>query len=226
MSALIAMIEVRDVYKRYRAAASAGWVLEGVSFSIPKKSRVALIGANGAGKSTLLRLIGGTDQPDRGQVARHCRVSWPLGLAGGFQGSLSGRQNTKFVCRIHGAGASISAAQAFVREYSGLDGAFDAPVKTYSSGMRSRLAFALSLAFDFDMYLVDELTAVGDTAFRRKSQKAFEDLAGRAGLVMVSHSESTLRGFCDAAVWLHRGRAQWFDSVDEALRRYRESIPA
>lgn len=226
MTALIEMIEVRDVYKRYRSAASAGWVLEGVSFSIPAKSRVALIGANGAGKSTLLRLIGGIDQPDRGNIARHCRVSWPLGLAGGFQGSLSGSQNTKFVCRIHGAGASIAAKQAFVREYSGLDGAFDAPVKTYSSGMRSRLAFALSLAFDFDMYLVDELTAVGDTAFRRKSQKAFEDLAGRAGLVMVSHSESTLRNFCDAAVWLHRGRAHWFDSVDEALRRYRESIAA
>ncbi|MEM5276143.1 ABC transporter ATP-binding protein [Cupriavidus taiwanensis] len=220
------MIEITDVHKRYRTAHGSKWVLKGVSLCIPPKSRVALIGANGAGKSTLLRLVGGIDQPNSGRIERNCRVSWPLGLSGGFQGSLSGRQNTKFVCRIHGISDGLADKLEFVREFSELNDAFDEPVKTYSSGMRSRLAFAMSLAFDFDTYLVDELTAVGDAAFKRKSQKAFEDLAGRAGLVMVSHSESTLKNFCQAAVWLHQGRAHWFDSVEEALREYRESITA
>ncbi|MDK3023788.1 ABC transporter ATP-binding protein [Cupriavidus taiwanensis] len=220
------MITITDVHKRYRTTQGSRWVLRGVTLKIPQKSRVALIGANGAGKSTLLRLVGGIDQPNRGSIIRNCRVSWPLGLTGGFQGSLSGRQNTKFVCRIHGVRGALAETLEFVHAFSELRDAFEDPVKTYSSGMRSRLAFAMSLAFDFDTYLVDELTAVGDAAFKRKSQKAFEDLAGRAGLVMVSHSESTLKNFCQAAVWLHQGQAHWFDSVDEALRAYRDSIPA
>ena len=220
------MIAITDVHKRYRTTRGSKWVLRGVTLRLPQKSRVALIGANGAGKSTLLRLVGGIDQPNRGSIVRNCRVSWPLGLSGGFQGSLSGRQNTKFVCRIHGIHGALAEKLEFVREFSELHDAFEDPVKTYSSGMRSRLAFAMSLAFDFDTYLVDELTAVGDTAFKRKSQKAFEDLAGRAGLVMVSHSESTLKNFCQSAVWLHQGQAHWFDSVEEALRAYRDSIPA
>ncbi|RWA46583.1 polysaccharide/polyol phosphate ABC transporter ATP-binding protein [Cupriavidus sp. UYMSc13B] len=221
------MIEVRDVYKRYRGEPGAHWVLNGVSFRIPRSGRLALIGANGAGKSTLLRLVGGIDQPNRGVVLRNCRVSWPLGLSGGFQGSLTGAQNARFVCRIHGVpDDQLDEKVRFIQEFSELGSAIDAPVRTYSSGMRSRLAFALSLAFDFDTYLVDELTAVGDLAFRRKSQKAFEDLAARAGLVMVSHSDSTLRSFCQSAIWLHHGRAHWFDSVDDALREYKESVAA
>ncbi|SPA22886.1 Polysialic acid transport ATP-binding protein [Cupriavidus taiwanensis] len=220
------MIAITDVHKRYRTTRGSKWVLRGVTLRLPQKSRVALIGANGAGKSTLLRLVGGIDQPNRGSIVRNCRVSWPLGLSGGLQGSLSGRQNTKFVCRIHGIHGALAEKLEFVREFSELHDAFEDPVKTYSSGMRSRLAFAMSLAFDFDTYLVDELTAVGDAAFKRKSQKAFEDLAGRAGLVMVSHSESTLKNFCQSAVWLHQGQAHWFDSVEEALRAYRDSIPA
>jgi capsular polysaccharide transport system ATP-binding protein len=220
------MIEIIDVHKRYRTAQGSRWVLRGLSFAIPARSRVALIGANGAGKSTLLRLLGGTDQPSRGRIVRGCRVSWPLGLTGGFQGSLSGRQNTRFVCRIHGEQQALDDKTAFVHAFSELGDAFDEPVRGYSSGMRSRLAFALSMAFDFDTYLVDELTAVGDAAFRRKSSQAFGELAGRAGLIMVSHSESTLREFCQAGIWLHQGVAQWFDTVDEALARYRESVSA
>ncbi|WP_116321102.1 ABC transporter ATP-binding protein [Cupriavidus sp. P-10] len=220
------MIEIRDIHKRYRSSHGSRWVLKGVTFNIPPRCRLALIGANGAGKSTLLRLVGGIDQPNQGRIVRNCRVSWPLGLSGGFQGSLSGRQNTKFVCRIHGVNGDLAEKLEFVREFSELNDAFDDPVKTYSSGMRSRLAFAMSLAFDFDTYLVDELTAVGDASFKGKSQKAFEDLADRAGLVMVSHSESTLRNFCQSGVWLHQGRAHWFDSVDDALKAYRESIAA
>ncbi|WP_420994144.1 ABC transporter ATP-binding protein [Cupriavidus sp. 30B13] len=218
------MIRIAGLHKRYRGAPADGWVLRDVSLEIPASSRVALIGRNGAGKSTLLRLIGGTDTPNRGEVVRRCRVSWPLGLSGGFQGSLSGRQNAKFVCRIHGAQAALDDKLAFIQDFAELGAAFDAPVRTYSSGMRSRLAFALSIAFEFDMYLVDELTAVGDAAFNAKSRKAFQDLAGRSGLVMVSHSESTLRSFCESAVWLHEGQAHRFDSVDRAIEAYKKSM--
>jgi capsular polysaccharide transport system ATP-binding protein len=218
------MISLTDVHKRYRGNDASHWVLQGVTIDIPIRENVALIGRNGAGKSTLLRLIGGADEPNRGTIQRACRVSWPLGLTGGFQGSLTGRQNTKFVCRIHGEAHELQDRLEFVKSFSELGEAYEDPVKTYSSGMRSRLAFAMSMAFDFDMYLVDELTAVGDAAFKRKSQRAFEDLAGRAGLVMVSHSESTLRTFCQSAIWLHEGKAHYFDSVEAALNRYKESI--
>lgn len=218
------MIRLNNIYKRYRHHGSSKWVLNGINLEISPDSKLALIGANGAGKSTLLGLIGGMDQPSRGTISRSCRVSWPLGLAGGFQGSLSGRQNARFVCRVHGVAETMLARHAkFVQEFSELGDAFDHPVKTYSSGMRSRLAFALSLVFDFDMYLVDELTAVGDAAFRVKSKDAFQGLAQRAGLIMVSHDETTLRTFCTEAVWLDRGQIHHFTSVDDALRAYRAS---
>lgn len=218
------MITVRDVHKRFQTRHGWRWVLRGVDFDIPEGCNVGLIGANGAGKSTLLRLIGGIDQPDRGEIVRQCRVSWPLGLAGGFQGSLSGRQNAKFVCRVHGEEKTINERLLFVQDFSELGDYFDEPFRTYSNGMRARLAFALSLAFDFDVYLADEITAVGDAAFRKKTQQAFNELAKRAGLVMAAHSNSTLKDFCDAGIWLNDGRAHWFDSIDDALRAYSDSI--
>lgn len=221
------MIVITDVHKRYQTDHGPGkWILKGVSLSIPSKCNLGLIGHNGAGKSTLLSLIGGTDQPTKGSVVRNCRVSWPLGLSGGLQGSLSGRQNAKFVCRVHGHDEDLEERLAFIQEFSELSDSFDEPVKTYSSGMRARLTFALSLAFDFDVYLVDELTAVGDAAFRKKSRQALVKLADHAGLIMVSHDEKVLREFCTAGVWLQGGLAHWFDDVGEALARYKESIAA
>jgi capsular polysaccharide transport system ATP-binding protein len=221
------MIVLEDVHKRYRTAHGAGkWVLQGVTLDIPHRCNVGLIGVNGAGKSTLLRLIGGIDQPTRGRVERRCRVSWPLGFGGGLQGSLSGRQNAKFVCRLHGHGDDLAGKLAFIQDFSELGTAFDEPIKTYSSGMQARLKFALSLAFDFEVYLVDELTAVGDAAFKKKSRQAFQGLADRAVLIMVSHDEKSLQEFCQAGIWLHQGQAHWFDRIDEALDRYKESIAA
>lgn len=221
------MIIVDDVYKCYRTSHGAGkWVLQGVSFTIPPKVNVGLVGRNGAGKSTLLRLIGGVDKPSRGRIERRCRVSWPMGFGGGIHGTLSGRQNAKFVCRIHGHEADIAERIAFVEEFAELGDAFDEPVRTYSSGMRSRLQFALSLAFDFDVYISDEVTAAGDAAFKKKAADAFSKLSDRAGLIMVSHGESTLRQFCTAGIWLHDGRAHWFDDINDALKNYKESISA
>ena len=219
------MIIVKDVHKRYQTDHGPGkWVLQGVSFVIPRNLSVGMVGANGAGKSTLLRIVGGVDQPNKGHVQRLCRVSWPMGFGGGLQGSLTGRQNAKFVCRIHGHEQDIPDRLAFIQDFAEIGEAFDEPVKTYSTGMKSRLQFGLSLAFDFDFYISDEVTSTGDAAFKAKAAAAFKKLANHASLIMVSHSDGTLKQFCQAGIWIHQGKAHWFDQIDDALKAYKDSI--
>lgn len=221
------MIIADDVYKRYQTdKGPSRWVLKGISLTIPPRTSVGLVGCNGAGKSTLLRLIGGVDVPSRGRIERRCRVSWPMGYGGGIHGTLTGRQNARFVCRIHGHEADVEERVAYIRDFSALGPAFDDPVRSYSSGMKSRLQFALSMAFDFDVYISDEVTAAGDAAFKSKAAAAFKAMSDRAGLIMVSHGEGTLRQFCSAGIWLHEGRSYWFDDINEALRHYKESLPS
>ncbi len=221
------MILVEDVYKRYHTLHGPGhWVLQGVTLSIPPRVNVGLLGRNGAGKSTLLRLIGGIDQPTRGRVERRCRVSWPMGRAGGMVGALSGRQNARFLCRVHGHEDDIPERMASIEDFAELGEAFDEPVSTYSSGMRSRLQFATSLAFDFDVYIADEAISAGDAAFRKKAKRVFRELADHASLILVSHSAGTLKQFCSAGVLLERGRARWFDDVDDAIGAYEGGLPA
>lgn len=218
------MILIEDLYKRYKTDHGPGkWVLKGINLTIPRHVNVGLIGANGAGKSTLLRLIGGIDHPNKGRVERRCRLSWPMGQ-GGLEGTLTGRQNAKFVCRVHGHEVDLTERLAFIQEFSELGEAFDEPVTTYSSGMRSRLQFALSLAFDFDIYISDEVTAAGDTAFRKKAAAAFKEMANRAGLIMVAHDENTLKQFCQAGVLLHEGQTHWFDDISDAFKAYRDTM--
>lgn len=214
------MIEVQGVWKRYHRHPAADWVLRDVSLTIPAGVNVGLLGRNGSGKSTLLRLIGGIDSPDRGTILRHSRVSWPMGLAGGFQGSMTGRQNVRFVARIHGGAADISRVVREVQAFADIGPAFDRPVKTYSTGFRARLAFGLSLAFDFDVYLSDEATSVGDRVFRKKAAEAFKQRVGRASLVIVSHQEGILRELCQAGILLEGGRATWFDDIGDAIAAY------
>ena len=222
------MIEVNDVHKRYQTDHGLGpWVLKGVNLTIPRQVNVGLVGGNGAGKSTLLRIIGGVDQPNKGSVRRTCRVSWPMGYGGGLQGTLSGRQNAKFVCRIHGhtTRADLKDRLHYIQDFAQLGQSFDEPVKTYSSGMKSRLQFALSLAIEFDVYISDEVTAAGDVVFKKKAAAAFKGLANKAGLIMVSHGEGTLRQFCQSGIWLNQGQAHWFENIDDALTAYKESLP-
>jgi capsular polysaccharide transport system ATP-binding protein len=219
------MINNCDVHKRYQTDHGPGpWVLRGVNMVIPPKVSVGLIGRNGAGKSTLLRLIGGVDHPNKGHIERHCRVSWPMGFGGGLQGSLTGRQNAKFVCRVHGHEDDMAERLVQIQAFAQIGHFFDEPVKTYSSGMKSRLQFALSLAFDFDVYISDEVTSTGDAAFKTKAAQAFKTLANRSSIIMVSHSEGTLKRFCSAGIWLHDGQAHWFDQIDDAIRAYKDSI--
>lgn len=218
------MIEIRNLYKRYHGPFGGDWVLKDINLTIPQGVSVGLVGRNGAGKSTLLRLIGGMDTPDRGSVTRTGKVSWPIGLVGGFQGSMTGRQNVKFVGRVHGGNQQIDQIIQQVQQFAELGPAFDKPVKTYSSGMRSRLAFGLSLAFDFDVYLSDEATSVGDAAFKQKATDAFRARIGSASLIMVSHSIGILKDLCQAGIWLNDGKAIWYDKLEDAIRDYHQSI--
>lgn len=217
------MIVVNDVHKRYTTRRGVGdWVLRGVNMVIPTGRSVGLVGSNGAGKSTLLRIIGGADYPTRGKVERLCRVSWPM-ANGGLEGTLTGRQNAKFVCRIHGFRHELAERIARIEAFAELGKAFDEPIQTYSSGMRSRLQFALSLAFDFDVYISDEVTAAGDAAFRKKAEAAFKHLSNSASIIMVAHNDAVLQAFCESGVLLQNGRAAWFDKLDDALYAYKAS---
>lgn len=214
------MIEIKNLYKRYHNHHGSDWVLRDINLNIPDGVSVGLIGRNGAGKSTLLRLIGGMDRPDKGVVIRHRRVSWPIGLSGGFKGAMTGRQNVKFVARIHGVKKDLNGLIEEVKSFAEIGEAFDEPVKTYSSGMKSRLSFGLSLAFDFDVYLSDEATAVGDRAFKKKAQQAFKSRVSKASLIMVSHGEGILKEMCQAGIYLKHGEAFWYDDIEDAIKEY------
>ncbi len=226
MEGAVEMIVIEDIYKRYLTKHGPGrWVLEGVSLNLPAKRSVGLVGANGAGKSTLLRLIGGIDRPNHGRIRRECSVSWPMGLGSGLKGTLTGRQNAQFVCRIHGREEDMAERLAAIQEFAEIGEAFDEPVDTYSSGMKSSLQFGMSLAFDFDVYISDEVTSTGDARFQQKAAAAFRQLLDRSSLIMVSHSERTLKEFCASGVFVHDGKADWFDKLDDALYAYKESTP-
>jgi len=199
-------------------------VLDDLSLTIPARRGLGIIGRNGAGKSTLLRIIGGAEQPTVGDVVRKGRVSWPLGFAGGFNGSLTGEENCRFVARIYGL--QYDHVIDKTREFAEIGDYFFMPVRTYSSGMRARVAFGLSMAIDFDMYLVDEITSVGDKLFRKKCRAAFAERRERAGLIMVSHEPATLVDYCDSCALLDAGKLWVYDSVAEAMAAYEEKVPA
>lgn len=203
-----------------------GWrtLFDGLTLRLPAGARVALLGANGAGKSTLLSILAGTQRPDRGLVRSRGRVSWPLGFSGGFANDLTGLQNARFVARIHGADTDATAE--FVTVFSELGPDMRLPVRAYSAGMRARLAFGLSMALAFDWYLVDEIIAVGDQRFRARAEAMFRDRLSAAGLIMVSHAPAILRQYCQGAILLHRGQAQVFDDLEEALERQAALVPA
>ena len=217
------MIVVEDVHKRYTTRTGVSdWVLKGIDLVIPTGRSVGLVGKNGAGKSTLLRIIGGADYATKGKVSRYCRVSWPMGN-GGVEATLTGRQNAKFICRAHGFANELGERMRRIEEFAELGPAFDQQVRTYSTGMRSRLQFALSMAFDFDVYISDEVTSAGDATFRDKAARAFKQLANKASIIMVSHDERVLKQFCESGVFLQNGKATWFDKLEDALKAYKES---
>jgi len=212
------MIELRDVTKIYTGAGSPTVVLDHLNAEFPARQSVGILGKNGAGKSTLLRILGGAELPDAGRVIRRGRISWPIGFAGGFAASLSGEENCRTVARLYEA--DVKRVVEFAREFADIGKHFRAPVRTYSSGMRARVAFGLSMAIDFDVFLVDEVTAVGDTKFQERCHAAFAERASRSSLIIVSHSLETMRSYCSRCAVLHQGKLHFFDSVDEANAMY------
>lgn len=217
------MIKIDNLTKSYKTPKGRHYVFKGMNIDIPDGQSVALIGRNGAGKSTLLRIIGGIDQPDSGQIITDKTISWPVGLSGGFQGSLTGRDNVKFVARLYSEKKDFADKVKFVEGFSELGKYFDMPIKTYSSGMRSRLGFGLSMAFHFDYYLVDEVTAVGDARFKQKCTDLFNAKAGISNFLMVSHSLHSLKQYCECAIYVGRNNeVKFFNDVDEAIVKYKK----
>lgn len=217
------MIRIENLSKSYRTPQGRHYVFKDLNIELPTGKSVALIGRNGAGKSTLLRMIGGIDRPDSGRIITNSTISWPVGLAGGFQGSLTGRENVKFVARLYAEKDELKEKVAFVEEFAELGKYFDMPIKTYSSGMRSRLGFGLSMAFKFDYYLVDEVTAVGDARFKKKCADLFKERHRDSSFLMVSHSLSSLKEFCDVALFVARdNRVSFLDDIEEAINLYQE----
>lgn len=209
------MIGFDRVTKTYPLHNGVNRVLDSQSFVLRRGEALAICGHNGAGKSTLLRLIAGIEHPDAGEIRREMSVSWPIGYASAFQSSLTGADNTRFIARIHER--DIRQTLDFVEDFAELGRYFRMPVRTYSSGMMARLAFAVSLAVDFDCYLIDEITAAGDSRFRDRCHAALIARRTAGTLVMVSHDPGVLRDYCDRGAVLRNGHLSFFDEVEDAI---------
>jgi capsular polysaccharide transport system ATP-binding protein len=214
------MIEIRDVTKIYVTDGHKKIVLDHASTTIDTAWSYGIFGPNGAGKSTTLRLIAGTELPNSGEIKKKVRTSWPLGFSGGFHPMMTGRENICFVARVYGA--NVRAVIDFVEYFADLGHHLDLPVKTYSSGMQARLGFGMSMAIEFDCYLVDEVTAVGDSRFQLRCAAALADRRSRSTIIMVSHDVGTIKRYCERGLVLHRGQFLHFSDVDDAVTFYRK----
>ncbi|MEZ2903273.1 ABC transporter ATP-binding protein [Acinetobacter terrestris] len=216
------MIELKKLTKSYVTPKGRHYVFKDLDAVLPENKSVALLGKNGAGKSTLLRIIGGIDFADAGQVITQKSISWPIALSGGFQGSMTARQNVRFVARLYvNTEDEVEYVVRFVEEFAEIGKYYDMPMKSYSSGMRGRIGFGLSMAFNFDYYLLDEAGAVGDASFRRKSQNLLSELKESSNIIMVSHDLKDLTRNCDVAFLVRDGKAEYFEDVQEAVEVYK-----
>lgn len=214
------LIEFEDVAKAYRVRGNKRVILEGFTGVFPRGRNLGLLGRNGAGKSTLIRLISGAEFPDRGRIKRYGTVSYPLGFVG-FKGTMTGRENCRFVSRIYGL--NVRSVEKYAEEFTELGKYFDLPISIYSSGMKARLGFAVSMAANFECYLLDETLATGDGRFKAKASAVFQAKRKEASLIMVSHSPSVIRKFCDMGAVLDRGKLTIYDTVDQAIKAYEKT---
>ena len=214
------MIQLNNVIKSYGTRRGKHTVLKGVNLTIEPGEKVGILGKNGAGKSTLIRMISGAELPTAGVIRRRMSVSWPLAFGGVFQGSLTGLDNLRFICRVYEA--EVAPTLEFVEEFAELGTFLHEPVKNYSSGMQARLAFALSMAIDFDCFLIDEIISVGDARFHEKCRRElFENRRDRA-MIIVSHEEHNIREHCDRACVLDKGIVHHFPDIENAYQYYNE----
>jgi capsular polysaccharide transport system ATP-binding protein len=209
------MIEFRNVSKYFLTNTTRKVIVDRLNLSLPWGAKVGLLGRNGAGKTTLMSMVAGTTRPATGEIRRHGAISWPLGFGGTAHGDLTGAQNVRFVARIYGM--DTDALVAYVADFAEIGEFMDMPVRSYSSGMKARLTFGMAMGISFDWYLVDELTAVGDSRFKKKSLAVFRSRLKDAGLLMASHSTSTIRNYCTAGLVLENGRVRYFPDVEEAI---------
>jgi capsular polysaccharide transport system ATP-binding protein len=212
------VIALQHVTKTYPTPYGPRTVLDDISCEFGETESVGILGKNGAGKSTLLRVLGGAELPDVGTIERRGRVSWPIGFSGGFSPLLTGAENCRFAARIYDA--DVAEVVEKTRAFAEIGDYFEMPVRTYSSGMKARLAFGLSMAIDFDIYLVDEITAVGDRRFQKKCRQAFREREARSSVIIVSHQMKTIREYCSRCAVLDDGRLRFFDDLDAAQEAY------
>lgn len=216
------MIRFENLSKGYWVNGQRKLVIDNLSAELPHGKSLALLGRNGAGKSTLLQMIGGLLPPDSGRIISEGTISWPVGFGGSFHRELTGAQNVRFIARIYGV--DTDSLIAFVEDFADLGQHFHMPVRTYSSGMRSRLTFGASMGIHFDTYLVDEVTAVGDAQFKRKSRAVFRERVKTSSAIMVSHDMGQVRQFCDAGIVLENGKLEYFDDLEAAIALHEEHM--
>ncbi|MEC3912796.1 ABC transporter ATP-binding protein [Sphingobium sp. CR2-8] len=216
------MIELHNITKVYPTTHGPISVLKGINLRVERGEKIGILGRNGAGKSTMIRILSGAEQPTSGTLTRGMSLSWPLAFVGGFQSSLTGIDNLRFVCRIYGV--DYQDKVDFVKDFTELGRFLDEPIRTYSSGMRARLAFALSMVIEFDCFLIDEVIAVGDQRFYEKChEELFVKRADRAHII-VSHHPDFVRSYCSKIGLITDGRLFEFNDVEEAYQRYDEVL--
>ena len=213
------MIKLDNLTKFYPSNRGNQYIFKDLNFTIPSGHNIALLGANGAGKSTLFRLLAGSEYPSSGKIVTDLSLSWPIALSTGIHNRMTGRENTRFIGRINGVD-DLDAYEQRVIEFAELRQKFELPVSTYSAGMRSRLAFACSIGIDFDVYLIDEVTAVGDAKFKTKTKESLLEKSKQANVIMVSHQVSELRTFCDSAIVLHNGQLYFYNDIEDGITFY------
>jgi capsular polysaccharide transport system ATP-binding protein len=218
------MIHFKNVSKYYPTKQGRSYVFKDINISLPTDRNIAILGPNGVGKSTLIKMLGGADFPSKGEIKSEQRISWPLGLQGGLQGSMSARENVRFVARINGFRDTKPVEQQ-VADFAQIGNYFDEPVKTYSNGMRSKITFGLAMAFElnFDVLLIDELTAVGDANFKVKSKKLLLEKYENTKLIMVNHSINEIKQFCQAGVVIKNQTLNYYSDLDMAIEDYKET---
>tara|TARA_R100000935_G_scaffold18330_1_gene35513 strand:+ start:1848 stop:2516 length:669 start_codon:yes stop_codon:yes gene_type:complete len=212
------MIRFMNVSKHFTTPVGRKVLLQNTNITFPTGRSVGLLGRNGAGKTTLMQIIGGSIKPNNGTIEKTGTISWTVGFAGSFNQQMTGAQNTKFVARIYGV--DTTSLLDYVEDFAELGGHFHMPVRNYSSGMKSRLAFGISIGIPFDTYLVDEVTSVGDAAFKKKSRLAFMNRMKTAGAVVVTHSMAQLRQLCDSGAVLENGELTYFENIEDAIHQH------
>lgn len=216
------MIQFDHLTKVFATDGRGKTVADDICLTVPTGVSVALLGRNGAGKSTLLQMIAGTTDPTSGRIVSNGSISWPVGFSGSFHPELTGAQNTRFLARVYGVDSDELID--FVQEFSDLGAHFRLPFRTYSSGMKSRLGFGISMGIQFDTYLVDEVTAVGDAAFRAKSAMVFRDRMQASGAIVVTHAMSQVRELCTAAAVLEKGKLHYYSDVEDGIRHHNQNM--